>query len=266
MPRRARATPTRKPAPASARRPASEPPMPERPRRTAFILIIGDEILSGEVSDENAAFLAKKLTELGMHVVGMRVVPDTLEGIAGAVQAARAAADLVIATGGIGPTHDDVTRQAIAQSLGVPCERHPEAELRLRRGYGATITDSELEMADLPRGSRLLTGSRSGAYGFAVDQVHVLPGIPSLLREIFAEVAAGWESQGYFRREFLTALREGHLAPGLREIQAAYPAVAIGSYPIRTEEGYRVRIVLRAREPLGLDEASRAVEALLGSR
>jgi molybdenum cofactor synthesis domain-containing protein len=240
--------------------------MPERPPRTAFILIIGDEILSGEVNDENAVFLARHLTELGMRVVGMRVVPDTLSGIAGAVQAALATADLVIASGGIGPTHDDVTRQAIAESLGVPCERHPEAELRLRRGYGSTITESELEMADLPRGARLLTAARSGAYGFAVGEVYVLPGIPSLLREIFTGVAAGWEAQGYFRREFLTALREGHLAPGLRAIQAAHPAVAIGSYPIRTEAGYRVRIVLRAREPELLEEAGRAVAELLAGR
>jgi molybdenum cofactor synthesis domain-containing protein len=239
--------------------------MPERPPRTAFILIIGDEILSGEVLDENAGFLARALTELGMRVVGMRVVPDTLEGIVSAVQSARAAADLVIATGGIGPTHDDVTRQAIAESLGVPCERHPEAEVRLRRGYGHEITDSELEMADLPRGSRLLTGPRSGAYGFAVGEVHVFPGIPGLLRDIFSAVAADWEPQGYFRREFLTMRREGHIAPGLRAIQAAHPTVAIGSYPIRTDEGYRVRIVLRAREPVALDETSRAVEALLNS-
>jgi molybdenum cofactor synthesis domain-containing protein len=240
--------------------------MPERPPRTAFILIIGDEILSGEVGDENAVFLARKLTDLGIQVVGMRVVPDTLEGIAAAVQAARATADLVIASGGIGPTHDDVTRQAVAESFGVPCERHPEAEVRLRRGYGATITDSELEMADLPRGARLLSADRFSAYGFAVEEVYVLPGIPSLLREIFSGVATGWEAQGYFRAEFLTALREGHLAPGLRAIQAAHPGVTIGSYPIRMEEGYRVRIVLRAREPQALAQAGREVEALLAGR
>jgi molybdopterin-biosynthesis enzyme MoeA-like protein len=96
--------------------------------------------------------------------------------------------------------------------------------------------------------------------------VYVLPGIPSLLREIFTGIATGWEAQGYFRCEFLTALREGHLAPGLRAIQTAHPGVAIGSYPIRLEAGYRVRIVIRAREPQALAEAGREVEALLAGR
>ncbi len=234
------------------------------PPRTAFILIVGDEILSGEVVDENAAHLARKLTGLGIRVAGMRVVPDTLEGIAAAVEAAAAAAELVFVSGGIGPTHDDLTRQAVAAAFGVACERHREAEAHLRQGYGAVITEAELKMADLPRGARVLPGVRPGVYGFRVDRVHVLPGIPALLREIFDQLIESWEPAAYFREEMVTRLREGNLADALGEIQADHPAVAIGSYPVRTEDGYRVRIVLRARDRGELERARARVAELLG--
>jgi molybdenum cofactor synthesis domain-containing protein len=237
--------------------------MSERAPRTAAIVIIGDEILSGEVADENAAYVARTLTGLGIRVASMQVVPDKTPAIAQAIREAGHVADLVIVSGGIGPTHDDVTRQAVAEALELPCERHAEAEDHLRRGYGSHLTGADLEMADLPRGARLLTGSRTGAYGFAVAGVHVLPGVPILLREIFAELAAVWEPHDYYREEIVTSLREGHLAPGLRAIQAAHPRVAIGSYPVKTEAGYRVRIVLRAHERVALDQARDEVLALL---
>jgi len=231
--------------------------------RTAFILIIGDEILSGEVVDENAAYLARKLTGLGIRVVGMRVVPDTNEAIATSVQQAAAEAEAVFVSGGIGPTHDDLTREAVAQAFGLPCERHSEAEARLRRGYGDGITLAELAMADLPGGARLLVGLHSGAFGFGVDRVHVLPGVPILMREIFDQVVESWEPAAYFREELVTHLREGNLADGLRQIQAELPAVAIGSYPVKTPEGHRVKIVFRARDRAALDQARARVSALV---
>jgi molybdenum cofactor synthesis domain-containing protein len=231
---------------------------------TAYILIIGDEILSGEVVDENAAYLARKLTGMGIRVVGMRVVPDTTEAIVSSVQQAAAEAEAVFVSGGIGPTHDDLTREAVARALGVPCERHSEAEARLRQGYGTGITLAELAMADLPGGARLLLGLRTGAFGFGVDRVHVLPGVPVLMREIFDQVVEAWEPSAYFRDELVTHLREGNLADGLRQIQADLPAVAIGSYPVKMPEGHRVKIVLRARDRALLDQAKARVAALVG--
>jgi molybdenum cofactor synthesis domain-containing protein len=231
--------------------------------RTAFILIVGDEILAGEVADENAAHIARRLTGLGIRVTGMRVVPDQMTVITAALREAMAESDTVFVTGGIGPTHDDLTRQAVAGACGVPCVRHAEAEERLRRGYGPAITESELEMADLPEGSRLLYGLRTGAFGFGVDQVHVLPGIPALFRDIFDHVVESWEPADFFREELVTDLREGHVADGLRAIQAEYPGVAIGSYPVRTEDGYRVRIVLRGRDREALAGARARVGALV---
>lgn len=234
------------------------------PPRTAFIVIVGDEILSGEVVDENAAYLARKLTGLGIRVAGMRVVPDTLEGIVAAVREAEAAAEVVFVSGGIGPTHDDLTREAVAAAFGVACERHREAEGRLRQGYGTVITEAELAMADLPQGARILPGVRPGVYGFGVDRVNVLPGIPALLREIFDQLIESWEPAAYFREEMVTRLREGNLADALRGIQAEHPEVAIGSYPVRTDEGYRVRIVLRGRDRAELERARARVAELLG--
>jgi len=237
--------------------------MSEPAPRTAAIVIIGDEILSGEVDDENAAYLARTLTGLGIRVIGIQVVPDTTVAISQAIRAATHLADLIIVTGGIGPTHDDVTRQAVAEALDVPCERHAEAEDVLRRGYGDHLTGADLEMADLPRGARLLKSTRTGAYGFAVADVHVLPGVPNLLKAIFGELAELWEPHDYYREEIVTSLREGQIAPGLRAIQAAHPRVAIGSYPVKTEAGYRVRIVLRAHERAALDSARDEVLTLV---
>lgn len=233
--------------------------------RTAAILIVGDEILSGEVADENAAYIARRLTVLGLKVRAIRVVPDQMPAIIAALAEARAEYDLVFVTGGIGPTHDDLTRQAVAAALAVDCERHAEAESRLRAGYGHVITDSELAMADLPRGSHLLLGTRTGAFGFAVGPYHVLPGIPALLRDILDHLTADWAPAAYFRDEIVTRLREGHLADGLREIQDACPAVAIGSYPVKTADGYRVRIVLRAHDEASLARVRGQVSALIAA-
>jgi len=233
--------------------------------RTAAILIVGDEILSGEVADENAAYIARRLTALGLRVEEIRVVPDRMAAIVAALEEARAGHDLVFVTGGIGPTHDDMTRQAVAEVLAVECARHPEAESRLRTGYGQVITESELTMADLPRGSHLLLGTRTGAFGFGVGPYHVLPGIPALLRDILDHMTAEWEPAAYFRDEIVTRLREGHLADGLRAIQDAVPAVAIGSYPVKTADGYRVRIVLRARDEASLARVRDQVSALIAA-
>lgn len=233
--------------------------------RTAYILIVGDEILSGEVDDENAAYIARRLTVLGVRVRGIRVVPDAMAAIVTALHEARGEADLVFVTGGIGPTHDDMTRQAVAGALSVECTRHAEAESRLRSGYGQVITDSELTMADLPAGSHLLVGTRTGAFGFGAGPYRVLPGIPALLRDILDHLTADWEPADYFCDEIVTRLREGHLADGLRTIQDAFPAVAIGSYPVKTAEGYRVRIVLRARDRAPLARARERVSALIAA-
>ena len=135
---------------------------------TARIIIVGDEVLSGDVRDENIHFLAGQLTALGTRVLSVAVVPDEDAAIVLAVGDGVTSGARVLVTGGIGPTHDDRTRPAVAVALGLPLVLHPEAEERLRKGYGSGITPAELTMALLPRGARLLSGTRSGVYGFAV--------------------------------------------------------------------------------------------------
>jgi len=231
--------------------------------RTAVILVIGDEILSGDVRDENSGFLAAELSGLGITVAEIRVVPDRREAIVAALRELSRGDDLVLVSGGIGPTHDDLTRQAVAEVLGLPVRRHPEAERLLREGFGASVTEAELSMADLPEGAELLPGLHTNVQGFRLGRLHVLPGVPHLLRDIVARLAMEWSGQGLERVELLTHLREGQVADGLRRVQDDCPEVSIGSYPFRAPEGYQLRIVLRSADPAALERARRSVDALL---
>ena len=215
--------------------------------RTTALLIIGDEVLSGEVTDENGPYLIARLSALGSRVVRLVAVPDRLEEIVHELRSLRAMADAVIVAGGIGPTHDDLTRPAVALALGVPIERHAEAEARVRRWYGERTTPAELTMADLPRGSRLLRGARSTTLGFCVAGVYVLPGVPSLLRDLMEGMASEFIGPPLHREEVHTDLREGEIADALARIQSASLDVAIGSYPSVDGDGrWHTKIVMRS--------------------
>ena len=215
--------------------------------RTAAILVIGDEVLSGEVVDANAPFLLARLAALGARVVRTAAVRDVALDVVHEVRRMRAVADVVLVSGGIGPTHDDITRPAIAAALGVPLERHAAAVAHIRRWYGAATTEAELSMADLPRGSRLLHGATTSALGFAVSALYVFPGVPVLLRDLVEGSAAEFTGEPLHRAEVTTELREGEIAPALAALQAGALDVAIGSYPAMDAEGvWRTRIVVRS--------------------
>lgn len=217
--------------------------------RTAAVLIVGDEVLAGEVRDENAPFLLSRLASLGARVTRVAAVRDVAADIEDELRRMRAVADVVLVSGGIGPTHDDVTRPAVAAALGVPLERLPSAEAHVRRWFAERTTDAELTMADLPRGSRLVAGARTSALGFAVAGVYVFPGVPFLLRDLFEGCARDFEGAPLHRAEVQTDLREGQLAVALTAIQAAALDTAIGSYPRLDPEGvWRTRIVVRASD------------------
>jgi molybdenum cofactor synthesis domain-containing protein len=225
---------------------------------TARIVIIGNEVLSGEVPDGNIHFLARRLTELGTRVRSIEVVPDEDEAIVAALRAGIADnGTRILATGGIGPTHDDRTRAAVAAALGVPLERHAEAEECLRAGYGPGITASELDMALLPRGSRLVIGRRTRVAGFVAGPVHVFPGVPDLLVDVFETLAHEFAGNPEHRLEILSPLKEGDFAPELTRVALDFPDVAIGSYPARIDGRWQVRLILR-----GLDAARVARVAL----
>ena len=218
--------------------------------KTAGILIVGDEVLSGEVRDENGPWLLARLAALGSRVVRVGIVPDKKEEIVQELRRLRGAADAVLVSGGIGPTHDDVTRPAVAEALGVPLEVHAEAEARVRQWYGDRTTPAELSMALLPRGARVLRGARTNTLGFAAGGVYVMPGVPFLLRDILEGCAPEFAGASLHREEIHTTLREGEIAPDLTLIPGRALDVAIGSYPVMDDEGrWTTRIVVRSTDP-----------------
>ena len=232
--------------------------------KTVGILIVGDEVLSGEVRDENGPYLIGRLTSAGSRVVRMAVVADRADDIVRDLVGLRAHADAVVVSGGIGPTHDDVTRPAVAVALGVAHEEHPDALAQIRRWYGDQATDAELAMSLRPRGSRVLRGVRTAALGFAVAGVYVLPGVPFLLKDLVEGMATDFAGSPLAKEEVHTERREGEIADALTAIQAAALDVAIGSYPSVGPDGrWRTRIVLRGSDPERVaDVASRVRSSL----
>jgi molybdenum cofactor synthesis domain-containing protein len=214
--------------------------------RSACLLIVGDEILSGEIRDENGPWLLKRLAEAGVRVERVATCPDVEADVVAEVLRLRALADAVLVCGGIGPTHDDVTRQALARALGVPVVRHPDADRRIREFFKSDVTASDLEMALLPKDARLLLGPITGTIGFERAGLYAFPGVPFLLRDLVEAVLPEFRGAPLSKAEVVTDLREGQLAPALGRVQAESPDVAIGSYPAVADGRWVVRLVLRS--------------------
>lgn len=214
---------------------------------TAAALIIGNEILSGRTRDANTAYLGRRLNELGVRLVEVRVVPDLEEAIVAALQALQATNDYVFTTGGIGPTHDDITVDAVAKALGRRVVEHPEARRLLEDYYGDRINEARLRMARAPEGAQLIENPVSRAPGLRIDNVFVLAGIPEIMQAQFEAAAA--EIQGGLPLQSVSlplALPESTIAPGLGDLQLRYPDVEMGSYPYQRDGRYGTSLVLRA--------------------
>ncbi|MFA6019279.1 MAG: molybdopterin-binding protein [Rhodospirillales bacterium] len=234
---------------------------------TAAVLIIGNEILSGRTQDVNLAFLARALGEIGIQLVHARVIPDVVDVIADNVNTLRAEYDSLFTTGGIGPTHDDITAMAVAKAFGRPLVRHPEALARLLRHYGPEdLNDMRKRMADLPEGALLIDNPISSAPGFRIGNVYVLAGVPMIARAMFEQVRpllAG--GPPLLARSVRAFVPEGLLAAGLKEIQARHPDVGLGSYPFLSGERLGACIVARGRRADRLETAAEEVAALMRS-
>lgn len=233
------------------------------PDPTAAVLILGDEILSGEVPDENAAYLSRRLWESGIAVGRIVFLPDGTSVIAEELNSVAPRFTYVFVTGGIGPTHDDRTRAAVAEGLGRRLVAHPEAAAFLRKGYGDALTSADADMALLPEGAELLWGSRPRAFGFRVGNVHVFPGVPALLRDIFEPLLPAIRGAPYLVKELWTDSKEGVFSTGLERVQERFPAVRIGSYPTAVGGRYRARILLRCRDEADLAACVEAVSEAL---
>lgn len=233
---------------------------------TAAILVIGDEILSGRTKDKNIGTIADFLTAAGIDLREVRVVPDEAAMIIEAVNALRARYTYLFTTGGIGPTHDDITADCVAEAFGVGIDIDERARaMLLERHKPEDLNAARLRMARIPFGADLIPNSVSKAPGFRIGNVHVMAGVPSVMQAMLDAIAPTLKGGAAMMSETIEAggLPEGHYASDLGEIAKARPAVSIGSYPAMTPDGFRNRIVVRSRDAQALAEAREAVEALL---
>jgi molybdenum cofactor synthesis domain-containing protein len=229
---------------------------------TAAIIVIGDEILSGKFADENAVLLVKELRELGVALRRIEVIPDVLDEIAAAVASASQKHDLVFTSGGVGPTHDDVTIAGVARAFGVRVVRQAQLESILRSHFGAAASEHNLRMADLPEGADLVwndgTGNPANQLTWPVPRarnVYILPGVPAIFRRKFAAIKERFRATPFHVRRVYCLGDEGDLAKHMDAVVAAHPAVAVGSYPRIEAQDYRVIITLESKEAAATEAA-----------
>jgi molybdenum cofactor synthesis domain-containing protein len=233
---------------------------------TAAILLIGNEILSGKVEDQNAKLLIRELRALGVSLRRIEVVPDVETEIADSVRGLSARFDHVFTSGGVGPTHDDVTLTAVALAFDMPLVRHAELETLLRVSYGERLHARDLRMADLPAGARLEYGPAGRAASWpvvVVRNVWILPGVPSIFRRKFETVRELFRAPPIHGRAVYSRVGEGPIAGALDEVVAAFPGVEVGSYPHLDARDYRVKITLDGRDAAAVDAATTRLVALL---
>ena len=235
---------------------------------TAAVLVIGDEILSGRTQDTNTNTIARFLALKGIDLREARVVGDAENQIVAALNALRAAHDFVFTTGGIGPTHDDITADAIAAAFGVGIGYHPQAYAALETRYGKDDFNAmRKRMARVPHGASLIENSVSTAPGFQIGNVFVLAGVPAIARAMLAALAPRLpEGAKVHTVTIMSAVPEGRVAEGLAAIQHGHAGTAIGSYPFTTADGgFGVQLVVRGRDPVAVEGAAAAIEAHLSA-
>lgn len=240
-------------------------PAPHDP--TAALLIVGDEILSGRTRDANLQHLAERLQTIGVPVVEARVIPDHAETIIAAVRELSARVDYLFTSGGIGPTHDDITADCVAAAFGRSIDIHPEARARLEKHYAESeheLNEARLRMARIPDGADLIDNPVSTAPGFRLENVYVMAGVPRIMAAMLDQVIPTLKGGGPLLAETVRCnLPEGEAAQGLRAVADAHPKVGIGSYPKYGSGGFQLSIVVRGRDAQAVEAAVQAVEALV---
>ncbi|MBM3565441.1 MAG: competence/damage-inducible protein A [Alphaproteobacteria bacterium] len=230
---------------------------------TACLLIIGNEVLSGRTQDANLQYLAQGLNGVGIRLAEARVIPDVEATIVAQVNECRARFDYVLTTGGIGPTHDDITAASVAKAFDVPLARNADAEARLRRHYKPEdLNPQRLRMADLPEGAEIVENPISKAPGFRIGNVIVLAGVPRIMQAMF---------EGYRHRlaggrpmvscTVVAFVPEGKMAAGVAAAQAAHPETEIGSYPFIRDGRLGASLVIRGTDAAQVAAATDAIKA-----
>lgn len=235
---------------------------------TAAALVIGNEILSGRTQDKNIQYIAEKLNGVGVRLMEVRVVPDIEDRIIQAVNALKSQFDYVLTTGGIGPTHDDITAASVAKAFDVRLEQNKEAYDILLGHYKKKeeLTEARLKMTMIPAGARLIANPVSGAPGFNVENVYVMAGVPKIMQSMLDDIVLTLKGGAVVMSETVEApFPESKIAARLGEIQAHFPEVDIGSYPQYLEGRHLTSIVLRAADKKVLAAAKAEVQALADS-
>ncbi len=232
---------------------------------TASVVIIGNEILSGRTQDTNLAYIARQLNEWGVRVEEARVIPDVEGVIVAAVNDARSRFDYVFTTGGIGPTHDDITADCMARAFGVPLVVSDEIAGRIRRRPAPEdVMENRLRMARIPEGATLVDNPTGGPHGFRMENVFVMAGIPSVMQAMLSTVGGEIEGGDIVRSRSVTAyLGESQIAAALADIQARYTNVELGSYPFYRAERYGTTLVMRGTRRTDLRSMLEEVKAAI---
>jgi molybdenum cofactor synthesis domain-containing protein len=245
----------------------AEPATEAAPVVTAAILVIGDEILSGRTKDKNIGYIAEYCTNIGVDIREVRIVPDIEEEIVAAVNALRARYDHVFSTGGIGPTHDDITADSMAAAFGVAIDHDPRAVTILTDHYPpGQLNEARLRMARIPDGADLILNKVSKAPGFTLGNVHVMAGVPSIFESMVASVLPTLTGGAPLLSQTLRIDRgEGEIAAALSDLAARYPALSIGCYPFQQGGAHGANVVIRGHDGAAVDAAMAELVGLYGT-
>ncbi|MGH9389121.1 MAG: competence/damage-inducible protein A [Vicinamibacteria bacterium] len=219
------------------------------------IIVIGNEILSGKVHDENSHFFARELRSLGAEVERISVIGDTLDEIAREVLDFSRRFDVVLTTGGVGPTHDDVTIAGIAKGFGVRVVRHPALEAVIYRVYQNDVNEAKLKMAEIPEGAELIASENLSFPIVFFKNVYIFPGVPEILRHKFEIIKERFRDAPFYLHRVFVSAGEGSIAETLNEVTRAFPSLALGSYPVFNRLDYKVMITLESRKKELLEDA-----------
>lgn len=232
---------------------------------TAALIVIGDEILSGRTKDKNTGYIADYMTVIGIRLREVRMVPDIEDEIVAAINALREKYTYVFTTGGIGPTHDDITADAVARAFGVSIDIDERAVAMMRERYApGDLTETRLRMARIPEGAELIENLVSRAPGFMIGNVIVMAGVPRIMQVMLDDVAPRLKTGSKLLTRTVRVERpEGDVAPGLGRVQNDHPEVQMGSYPFFAKEKLGTHLVLRSDDKGKLDEALKSIWRML---
>jgi len=216
--------------------------------KTAGIILVGNEILSGKIADANAAYLCRELRALGVDVRRITVIPDEISLIAREVAIFSRDHDIVFTSGGVGPTHDDVTIEGVARAMGVKLVRHPLLVGLLERHFGEQLKDSHLRMAETPEGAELVGGETVRFPTILMRNVYILPGVPEIFRRKFEAIRERFRDDPIHLRNVFVAIGEGTLADYLNRLLVDFPELLLGSYPEFSNPEYKVKVTLESRD------------------